>query len=170
MQWMLLTAGKPLDFHAILKTAYFADKRMLNEYWRPIFGATYRAMNYGPVPLEIYEMLKCEPYWLSELDLQDYPWKRVGHQVELIDSSRRDEILNPSHIAAYDMAILEKEFERSLGMTFNERTEETHLLDWVRGTERPNELMAYEDMIDDNHPIKEEIIKNLLSEGLFLVL
>ncbi len=45
VQWMLLTADKPLGIQTILKAAYFADKRMLNERSRPVFGATYRAMN-----------------------------------------------------------------------------------------------------------------------------
>ena len=167
---MLMTADKPLDFHTTLKTTYFADKRMLNEHWRPIFGATYRAMNYGPVPVEIYEMLKCEPYYLSELDLDDYPWERKGYRVSLIDPGRSDEILNPTDIAEADMDILAEEFERSRKMSFNQRTEETHQMDWVRGIERPDGRIAYEDMIADDHPLREEMIEDLASMGVRIVL
>ncbi|WP_025770995.1 type II toxin-antitoxin system antitoxin SocA domain-containing protein [Thioalkalivibrio sp. HK1] len=170
VQWMLLTANEPLDFQTILKAAYFADKRMLNKHRRPIFGATYRAMNYGPVPVEVYEMLIEEPYHLSELDLDDYPWKRKGHRVSLIDSGHQDEILNPTSIAEADLAFLEEEFERSRGMSFNQRTEETHQMDWVRGIERPDSRMAYEDMIAYDHPHRKEMIEDLTSIGVRIVL
>ncbi len=163
---------RALDFHTILKTAYFADKRMLNEHWRPIFGATYRAMNYGPVPVEIYQMLKCDPYYLSELELSDYPWKREnGYWVSFVDSNlRSNEILNPPDIAEADMAILAEEFERSRGMSFNQRTNETHQMDWVRGIQRPDSRMAYEDMIAEDHPHREEMIEDLASMGVRIVL
>ncbi|MBF2761399.1 MAG: SocA family protein [Ectothiorhodospiraceae bacterium AqS1] len=173
VQWMLVTADEPLDFHTILKTAYFADKRRLNEHRRPIFGDTYRAMNYGPVPIEFYEMLKCEPYYLQELHLDDYPWERKGYRVNLTDTSetgRRNEILNPSSLSKNDMDILADEFKRSRGMNFNQRTEETHQMDWVKGLYRLNNRMAYEDMIDDDHPDREEIIQYLTAMGHRFVL
>ncbi len=171
---MLATANEPLDFHTILKTAYFADKHMLNKHRRPIFGDTYHAMNYGPVPIEIYKMLKCEPYYLSELDLDNYPWERKGYRINLTDPcrdpGRLDEILNPDSIAEYDMEILTKEFERSRGMSFDRRTEETHQIDWIRGIERPDSRIAYEDMIDEDHPDREELIEDLTSIGVRIVL
>ena len=58
VSWMLRTAksdptdpAEQLDLHTILKTCYFADKRALNEIGRPVFGAKYIAMRYGPVPV-----------------------------------------------------------------------------------------------------------------------
>ncbi len=173
VQWMLATANEALDFQTILKTAYFADKRMLNKHWRPIFGDTYRAMNYGPVPVNFCEMLKCDPYWLSELGLRDYPWERKdGYWVSLTDSdtSRRKILLNPVSIAENDMNILTEEFERSRGMSFDRRTRETHRMDWVKGVKRIDERMAYEDMIDDDHPDREEVLEYLVSIGLRIVL
>ena len=65
--WMLSQANGRRDLHAVLKACYFADKSHLNEYGRPVFGARYQAMPYGPVPLQIYEMLKGEPHWYRNL-------------------------------------------------------------------------------------------------------
>jgi len=160
IEWMLASAGVPVDFHTILKTAYFADKRMLNEHGRPIFGANYRAMNYGPVPVEIYEMLKCEAYWLSELEREDYPWKREGgYRVERPRGRNHD--VTTDSLAPAEMRILAEEFERSRRMTFNHRTRETHGLDWVEGTRRQDERMAYEDMIDPDRPDRADLIEDL---------
>lgn len=168
VEWMLATANQPVDFHTILKTIYFADKRMLNEVGRPIFGATYRAMNFGPVPLEVYEMLKSEPYWLTELDLEDFPWTRSGYWVRL--SRPPNHVPEPDDIAPLEMDILSEEFARSRGMTFNERTRETHGMDWVEGTRRPDERMAYEDMIALDRPGREDLISDLEAMGPRLVL
>jgi hypothetical protein len=68
----------PLDLHAVLKACDFADKSHPNEFGRPVFGAAYRAMKHGPVPLEIYEMLKGEPLWLYETGRDKFPWRVRG--------------------------------------------------------------------------------------------
>lgn len=169
VEWMLATAGEPIDFHAILKAAYFADKRMLNQHGRPIFGANYRAMNYGPVPLELYEMLKGEPYWLSELEIEDYPWRRCGgYQVKRPHGPNWK--VATENLAPVELEILAEEFECSRKMTFDRRTRETHGLDWVEGTRRPDERMAYEDMIDPNCPDRADLIEDLEVMGPRLAL
>src|SRR5439155_4760124 len=45
-------------FHRISKLMYLADKAHLAKYGRLIFGDTYVALKHGPVPSEIYDMLK----------------------------------------------------------------------------------------------------------------
>lgn len=163
IQWMLATANEPVDFHALLKAVYFADKQMLNDYGRPIFGANYRAMNYGPVPLEVYEMLKCEPYWLAELDLQDYPWVRSGYKVQL--PAGPNALPQPDHLAPAEMDALQTAFHRSRRMNFTERTRETHGMDWVEGSRRPGNRMAYEDMVDARASNRDELLEDLEAMG-----
>ena len=46
------------DFHKIFKIVYFADRQHLAEWGRPITGDTYIAMDAGPVPSRMYDMLK----------------------------------------------------------------------------------------------------------------
>ena len=46
------------DFHKIFKIIYFADRQHLAEWGRPITGDTYIAMEAGPVPSRMYDMLK----------------------------------------------------------------------------------------------------------------
>lgn len=46
------------DFHKIFKIIYFADRQHLAEWGRPITGDTYIAMEAGPVPSRLYDMLK----------------------------------------------------------------------------------------------------------------
>src|SRR5258705_2140806 len=46
------------DFHRLFKILYFAEQKHLSKYGRPIFGDTYIAMKDGPVPSDIYDILK----------------------------------------------------------------------------------------------------------------
>lgn len=46
------------DFHKIFKIIYFADRQHLADWGKPITGDTYIAMEAGPVPSRIYDMLK----------------------------------------------------------------------------------------------------------------
>ena len=46
------------DFHKIFKIIYFADRQHLADWGRPITGDTYIAMDAGPVPSRLSDMLK----------------------------------------------------------------------------------------------------------------
>lgn len=46
------------DFHKIFKILYFADQKHIVKYGRPIIGDHYIAMKDGPVPSNIYDILK----------------------------------------------------------------------------------------------------------------
>ena len=46
------------DFHKIFKILYFADQKHILTYGRPIIGDQYIAMKDGPVPSNIYDILK----------------------------------------------------------------------------------------------------------------
>ena len=105
----------PLDLHAVLKACYFADKSHLNEYGRPVFGAVYRAMKYGPVPLEIYEMLKGEPLWLWETKQEDFPWRvRSQGRIEPVVTMPRP---NLGVFSESDLEHLRAGFDRARSIT-----------------------------------------------------
>jgi Protein of unknown function (DUF4065) len=133
--------AKPLDLHAALKACYFADRSHLNAYQQPIFGATYKAMKYGPVPLEIYEMIKGESLWLWELQRDAFPWRLDGHKI--VRTSNLDPELDA--FAESEREHLMLAFDRSTNMNFTERTSATHGADWqaANGGE-----ISHEDMLE----------------------
>jgi len=138
------------DLHTALKSCYFADKRHLNEHDRPIFGATYRAMKFGPVPLEIYEMAQGSALYLAELDAARYPWDLSGFVLKLRDNASPD--LSP--LSETDREAIEYGYQLSRSMTFNERTAATHGSDWQKAKLG---LMKYEDMIAEGPGKAEKV-------------
>ena len=46
------------DIHKLFKILYFADKKHLASYGRPILSDSYIAMKHGPVPSFIYDCIK----------------------------------------------------------------------------------------------------------------
>lgn len=46
------------DMYHLLKAYYFADKKFLQRYGRFICGGHYVAMKHGPVPSQVYDMVK----------------------------------------------------------------------------------------------------------------
>jgi hypothetical protein len=152
IHWMLCER-QSLDMHTLLKACYFADKEHLNKYHRPVFGATYRAMKFGPVPIEIYEMAKGEALYLAELMMKRYPWRLDGYHVALEDNDQPD----MGSLSASDVEALNNGLHKSLGMTFNERTAATHGQDWQAANLG---YMRYEDMIDDT-PEKSNVVEYL---------
>lgn len=153
IQWMLGQHDRPLDLHTLLKACYFADRSHLNQHSRPVFGATYRAMKFGPVPLEIYEMAKGEALWLAELELNAYPWTLEGYCLRLKGNEQPD----VACLSETDLEAIAKGFEKSKGMTFNERTAVTHGADW-QAANLGN--MRYEDMLDET-PEKQDRVAYL---------
>lgn len=146
-----------VDLHAALKAFYFADKSHLNAERRPIFGARYRAMKFGPVPLEIYEMIKGESYWLAELGWDDYPWALRGRNLD----SRNKRGMSQDVLSESDLEHFQRGMERSLPMTFSARTAATHGPDWKAADMG---IMRYEDMVEDG-PEKPAIIDYLAEYG-----
>ena len=157
---MMVSQHPGIDLHALLKSFYFADKSHLNEHRRPIFGATYKAMKFGPVPLEVYEMIKGEALWKAELGKEQFPWELTGYHIRCVANSEPDiDALSDS-----DLRHLTSAIETSLGMSFSERTEATHGKDWQKAGLG---IMSYEDMLDDG-PEKMTIIEDLEANSRYM--
>jgi hypothetical protein len=159
LHWML-GQRQSIDLHAVLKACYFSDKTHLNAFYRPIFGATYKAMRFGPVPLEIYEMAKGEPLWLADIGIERFPWTMDGYRLRLTDNIPAD----LSELSETDREHLATGLQRSLAMTFTERTAATHGSDWQAADLG---LMRYEDMLDDS-PDKGAVIDHLRENARFM--
>lgn len=136
------------------KVLFFAEKRHLNLYSRPIVGDTFIAMPNGPVPSTLYDFINGNLYQAGDPDaimaallIERDPYPRVAAQREPdLDA------LSPSDLECLDEAI---EFCR--GRRFKALSDLTH--QERAYIEAPaNGPMSYEDMIegDDREAIFAE--------------
>jgi uncharacterized phage-associated protein len=162
IKWMLVRHS-PVDLHTALKTCYFADKSHLNKFYQPIFGATYQAMAYGPVPLEVYELIKGESLRLSELKIDDVPWRLSGYNIHYTDKIKES---NLDRFTESELVHLQEAFDKSRGMNFTQRTAVTHGPDWQRAN---GGVMRYEDMLEESAH-KSLVIKELAATSRYMIL
>jgi uncharacterized phage-associated protein len=140
----------PIDFSLILKVLFFADKKHLNEYGRPILGDTYDAYPHGPVARTVYRLFKLadplEAQFLAEdarLKHDDYPF--VVTRRCCVSALRPPNLawLSDSDIDALEWAFKEygdKSFAELERLTHQERA-------WCIARERGT-IIEYEDMLE----------------------
>jgi hypothetical protein len=151
--------------HSVFKVLYDAEKRHLTEYLQPIVGDRYVAMNFGPVPSHLYDLLK---------HLRD-PRSVLGVEPELAEIGRRHlavkdrmrlEVLAPSDLEALSesaIACLDEALAVERGMTFRERTDWSHdgawqatprngTIPWRKIAETLPDGVSIAEHLDDPHP------------------
>ena len=153
------------DFHKIFKILYFADREHLSEWGRPITGDNYIAMEAGPVPSKIYDMLKIvrgDSYMKDIEGLSDYfkieDWKYVQ---PLKDA-------DTCALSASEKKILDKAIEKYGELSFGELKEKSHDIAW-RSTAR-DYAIKWDDIAREAGLDSEEIAYlkdfNMLQESL----
>lgn len=58
MLFVVTHLSKPANVYNVLKCLYYADRKHLQEYGRQIYGDTFYALEYGPVPSGAYDIVK----------------------------------------------------------------------------------------------------------------
>jgi len=120
------------DFHKIFKVIYFADRQHLADWGRPITGDTYIAMDAGPVPSRLYDMLKIvrgDSYISDTEGLKQFflveNWMYVR---PLVDAD-----LNK--LSATEQEALSDSIEKYASLSYDEIKEKSHDVAW-RSTAR----------------------------------
>lgn len=134
------------------KVLFFAEKRHLNEYGRPIVADTFIAMPNGPVPSTLYDFIKGnlanagDPDGFRDaIDASDHPRLRARRE---FDRS----VLSETDIECIDAAIdfcRPKGFGHLSGLTHRDRA-------WADAN--ANSAMDYELFVDEANPHREDIL------------
>lgn len=158
----IATERRGLDFYRILKVLFYADKWHLVRYGRPVLGDRYVAMENGPVPSAVYDMLKREPFLAPEI----LDFLTAAIRVERPDGIPR---VFPCEGRTADMRLLSQTDVEALrlslkkygAMSFGELKRLTHAERAY--IEAPlNGEMSYALMIDDNVPNRDALISQLV--------
>ena len=120
------------DFHKIFKIIYFADRQHLADWGRPITGDTYIAMEAGPVPSRLYDMLKIvrgDSYMSDTEGLSEF------FQVENWMYVRPLQDADFRKLSANEQAAMSESIEKYANLSYDEIKEKSHDVAW-RSTAR----------------------------------
>lgn len=153
-----------LTFHTVVKVLYYADKKHLNKYGRPVVGDGYHALEFGPVGSFAYRLLRGEPYALEALALRERPFE-IRDRYHVHPKERKPDLLvfSPS-----DLEALEDAYRENANLSFKALTDKSHREPAWREAD-VNGPMAFEDMLEGD-AANDEAKADLAEVGLQLVL
>lgn len=154
----------------VCKIIYFADKAHCLDWGRTITGDRYVAMDHGPVPSRVYEMLKpasCEEDDVLEAIAQRLTWNVRGNRIHLFSNGMNAfPALAQSEIDHLDAAIA-----LCRGMSFSALREFSHReLAWRRASESAessNPPMDLVDWFEQENMDRERGAHDLLEDAKF---
>lgn len=155
-----LVGQKPnLDIYHIGKAIFYAEKCHLNKYARPIIGDSYQKGSFGPCPSTIRDIIHQKSKWLSPDELQ-----QATDALEIINTPYPTPIpKRPPELDAFsgtDIECLKEALDFVGEMSFNQLKEMSHEEEsFLNAIEDDN--LDYELLIDENNPIKNEVINEM---------
>lgn len=167
--YSLKMLGGKSDMHKLCKILYFADQRHLSEYGRSITGDTYIAMQYGPVPSCVDDILKAlrgDSFFSSVPEIEQLKQCMAFENkfiVRAICEPDMDE-LSLSDVECLDYAI-----SLCKDKSFQQLTDFSHGLAW-NNTNRDREISVKDILreVGDEEAYVEYIDDNLKSQAAFL--
>lgn len=115
-----------VDFHKLSKILYFAERKHLSRYGRPITWDWYVAMKNGPVPSNIYDILKIvkgESVYKDE-SLKKYFAVEENYFVTAKQQTDLDEF------SETDLECLDESIAENKNLSFTQLTDKSHDTAW----------------------------------------
>lgn len=165
-----------IDHYHIVKTLFIADKLHLNKYGRPIFGDTYVAMEYGPVPSFALDLINVNKQVLTPDQISEIRESLVVNQVDSIKYILSKRASNFNLFSGTDLKCLEQAFNLVEPLSFGELMELTHKEKaWDKAWHGKEEgkrsvQMEIEAFVDEDNEHKDELIRYIRETSPTLVL
>lgn len=154
----LATECPGIDVYRVVKCAYYADKRHLNLYGRPIAGDQYEADEYGPLGQCIYGLLRGKPMEVLALGLNGRVPFTVQDDDHIVIPDRDP---NRQKLSQSDQKALAWAVEHYADLSFDELLELSHEEEAYQKADGGR--MRYEDMLEpssDREGRAQELAEN----------
>ncbi|MCW5695512.1 MAG: SocA family protein [Bauldia sp.] len=153
-----------IDVYHAVKSLFFADKRHVAEYGRPIVGDDYIADAWGPLPQVLYRLIRRDPLEMLALATNG-PLPFTIDDAHRIYASREanSRLLSPSDVEA-----LRYGHAHVRGRSFDDIFNETHADPAYLNADGGR--MDYRDFIPEDDPHREEKAADLSEVAPFAVL
>lgn len=157
------------DMHKLCKILYFADQMHLSKYGRSITGDTYIAMQYGPVPSCVDDILKAlrgDGFFSNNDEIETLRKSLHFENRFMIVATAQPDM---DALSVSDVKCLECAINFCKDKNFQELTSLSHGLAW--GNTRPDREMSVKDIlreVGDEEAYVEYIADNLKLQAAFL--
>ena len=163
-----LAGDEGVDIYHLAKIFFYAEKRHLNRYLRPIVGDVYIKMEYGPAPSAVLDLINRNEMKIDQGLIESakaalrVTKNERGHK--WIRAKRQS---NEDYFSESDKETIRQAYKYCAARSFDTLTQEGHQeLAWQKAVD--GREMDYADLIEGPH--REELIKNLEEDGPFLAL
>lgn len=155
-----------IDHYHVVKTCFVADKLHLNKYGRPVFGDIYIAMEYGPVPSYVLDVINT-----NKRNVSDDEMNKINLSIQILSDNKRKliypkKIADANYFSGTELECLNAALTMVRNMTLDELKVMTHKeKSWNnawnkrRKSGQMSELMYVEDIIDEDNENKEYIME-----------
>lgn len=142
------------DIYSLVKTAYYAQQNHLAQYGTPLFKDCNCALPFGPVPSNIYNVLKMASGDSNELNYHRSDDMHLASDAINFKSGRYSakEDPNMDFLSKSDIESLNYGIEKVAKMSFNQIKEDTHGMEWNRA-------------FNSKSSLKEMNLLNIAKEG-----
>ena len=142
------------DIYSLVKTAYYAQQNHLAQYGTPLFKDCICALPFGPVPSNIYNVLKMASGDSNELNYHRSDDMHLASDAINFKSGRYSakEDHNMDFLSKSDIESLNYGIEKVAKMSFNQIKEDTHGMEWNRA-------------FNSKSSLKEMNLLNIAKEG-----
>ena len=163
IMYILCKLGGKTDMHKLSKILYFADQQHLSLYGRSITGDCYIAMQYGPVPSKVDDMLKAVrgDSFFSGTPLADKLATYFRFLNNYIIESLQDPDLD--YLSESDIECLDASIEKCKDLSFGQLTDLSHNIAWSNAPK--NGLMSVQDILREVGD--EEGYVNYITEKIY---
>ena len=167
--YILQKLGGKTDMHKLCKILYFADQKHLSEYGRSITGDTYIAMQYGPVPSCVDDILKAlrgDSFFSNSNEIDSLRGSIVFENRFILSSKKNPDM---DELSKTDINCLDAAIEFCKDKSFQELTLVSHGLAWSN-TQRDRTISVKDILREagDEEAYVEYIADNLKMQASFL--
>lgn len=167
--YALQQLGGKTDMHKLCKILYFADQRHLSQYGRSITGDTYIAMQFGPVPSCVDDILKAlrgDSFFSSSPEIEPLKGYMAFENRFIVCGLKTPDM---DELSGTDIKCLDYAIDICRNKNFAELTEYSHGLAWDN-TQR-DRTMSVKDIlreVGDDEAYVDYIADNLKTQSSFL--
>lgn len=167
--YSLKKMGGRTDMHKLCKILYFADQRHLSKYGRSITGDTYIAMQFGPVPSYVDDILKAlrgDSFFSSSHEIEPLKECMVFDNRFVVRALKEPDM---DELSISDVECLDYSIDICKDKSFSELTAFSHGLAWSN-TQRDRAISVKDILREagDEEAYVEYIADNLKLQTAFL--